>query len=127
MSVVDGRSGLKPAVFVSLFCSTLASPERPPYRRRGVIFSSANGLYAHELHAQLLSDHADLSGLAPLATVAGTLAGGTIGAFETASTDATAAVARKSRTDVISVPERGTGNVVRQTFADGEADSYGRW
>lgn len=44
--------------------------------------------------------------------------------FDNASTDATAAVARAENAAVISVPQKGKGNVVRRMFADIDADIF---
>jgi glycosyltransferase involved in cell wall biosynthesis len=52
------------------------------------------------------------------------LPGATILVYDNASTDGTAEVARHAGAVVRSVPLRGKGNVVRQMFADVEADVY---
>jgi glycosyltransferase involved in cell wall biosynthesis len=53
-----------------------------------------------------------------------TLPGATILVYDNASTDGTAEVARDAGAVVRGVPLRGKGNVVRQMFADVEADVY---
>lgn len=52
------------------------------------------------------------------------LPGAAIHVFDNASSDDTAAIARRLRAQVTSVPLRGKGNVVRRMFADVDADVY---
>jgi glycosyltransferase involved in cell wall biosynthesis len=55
---------------------------------------------------------------------AGALPGAVVYVFDNASTDETAAAARRAGAVVLAEPRRGKGNVVRRMFAEVEADVY---